>query len=209
WSHPLSQVQYYCSAHSDTKGLRYGFIITDQNLVVLRFATEPIGDGLASARSQRGGSFHQRVTSGSTDLSFHFSTMSLGTGSQYTDSNLAGRQLLPPEYAVIPWAAHGTDKLTIKLSLFCLGLLAAFGEGHMCDGGYPGLKSWRKMTNGYVQPATGQTKRRLEKKDVLEDNVQAGQGSNQEYRTQDNDDGSNDQEEFGGDGNTGAFLYAE
>lgn len=52
WSHPLSQVQYYCSAHSDNKGLRYGFIITDQNLVVLRFATEPIGDGLASARSQ-------------------------------------------------------------------------------------------------------------------------------------------------------------
>lgn len=82
---------------------------------------------------------------------------------------------------MIPWAAHNTDKLTIKLSLFCLGLLAASGEGHMCDGGYPGLKSWRKMPKGYVQPATGQTKKRLEKKDDLEDNVQVGQGSNQEY----------------------------
>lgn len=92
WSNPLSQVQYYCSASSD-KGLRYGLIITDQHLVVLRLATEPIDDGLAAARSQRGGAYqsHQRVASGSTDLSSHFSTMSLGTGSQYMDSNLAGR----------------------------------------------------------------------------------------------------------------------
>lgn len=92
WSNPLSQAQYYCSASSD-KGLRYGFIITDQHLVVLRLATEPIDDGLAAARSQRGGAYqsHQRVASGSTDLSSHFNTMSLGTGSQYTDSNLAGR----------------------------------------------------------------------------------------------------------------------
>lgn len=125
---------------------------------------------------------------------------------------MAGRLFVPPEYTVIPWAAHGTDKLTIKLSLFFLGLLAAFGERHICDNGYPELKSWRKMPKGYMQPATGQTKKRLEKKDVLEDNAQAGQGANQEYvgmqPTQDNDDASIYQDEIGGDGNTEAFHYA-
>lgn len=87
------------------------------------------------------------------------------------DSNLVGWQFFFLDYVVIFWVVYNIDKLMIKFSFFCLGFLVVFGEGYMCDGGYLGLKLWRKMLKGYVQLVMGQIKKRLEKKDDLEDNV--------------------------------------
>ncbi|KAH7016332.1 uncharacterized protein B0I36DRAFT_337359 [Microdochium trichocladiopsis] len=51
WSLPVSQVLTY--AH--LLGSRYGFIITQSHLVVLRFCREPIGTGTAFSRPRRSG----------------------------------------------------------------------------------------------------------------------------------------------------------
>ncbi|KAH7151932.1 hypothetical protein B0J13DRAFT_547167 [Dactylonectria estremocensis] len=147
WTLPVSQVSTY-AAQSDC---RYGFIVTDQSLVVLRFAKEPISEGLASTRPSRGTEphIHQRVASGETDVSSLLESMSLDSfGAQsYIDNDharTADAEFLPPEYAVIYWNAHGMGRLTIKLSIFCLCLMAAGGNGSI-DYGYPPLDSWAQV----------------------------------------------------------------
>lgn len=142
WSLPLSQVSTYAA----NSNCRYGFIITDEALVALRFAKEPIGEGIASTRPTRGPDprLHQRVASGGTDVSSLLDSMSLDSfGAQsYHDSEHAHAEFLPPEYVVIPWTAHGKGRLSIKLSVFCLSLMAA-ANGNILDD-YPPLDSWRQ-----------------------------------------------------------------
>ncbi|KAF5691581.1 hypothetical protein FDENT_3316 [Fusarium denticulatum] len=147
WTLPMSQIGTY-AARSDC---RYGFLITDQALVVLRFTKERIGEGLATTRPSRTvvSQTHQRVASNETDVSSRMESMSLGSfGAQsYNDHDLAGAanvEFLPPEYAVIPMSARGKDTLTVKFSIFCLCLMAAGGCGNI-DYGYPPLDSWRRV----------------------------------------------------------------
>jgi hypothetical protein len=142
WSLPVSQINTY-AAQSEC---RYGFIITDQHLVVIRISTEFLGQGLASTRPSRQSSqpSHQRVASGDTDLSSVMDTMSLDDsfGAQsYIDNGNVEYQ--PPEYAAVKWTARGKGRLTVKLSLFCLCLMAGGGDAHISYG-YPPLDSWRQ-----------------------------------------------------------------
>lgn len=60
----------------------------------------------------------------------------------YRSRNPSDREYLHPEYAIIPWDAHGGKKLTIKMALFCLCLMAAGGEGSIGTT-YPPLDTWR------------------------------------------------------------------
>ncbi|KAM3448793.1 hypothetical protein MY3296_007479 [Beauveria thailandica] len=147
WTLPLSQVSTY-AAQSEC---RYGFLITDQALVVLRFTKERIGQGLAATRPSRTvlPQTHQRIVSNETDVSSLMDAMSLGSfGAQsYDDHDITGAanvEFLPPEYAVIPMSARGKDTLTVKFSIFCLCLMAAGGCGNV-DHGYPPLDSWRRV----------------------------------------------------------------
>ncbi|KND88548.1 hypothetical protein TOPH_06899 [Tolypocladium ophioglossoides CBS 100239] len=144
WTLPVSQVSTYAAESA----CRYGFIVTDQTLVVLRFTKESIGEGLASTRPSR--VTHQRFASGDTDISSVLESMSLDSfGAQsYADddlANAANAEFLPPEYAVISRTAHGRGRLTIKLSIFCLCLMAAGGNGSV-DYDYPPLDSWRQVS---------------------------------------------------------------
>lgn len=52
-----------------------------------------------------------------------------------------------PEYAVIPWANSGKDKLTVKFAIFCLCLMASIGRSDL-DCNYPPFDSWRKDQQG-------------------------------------------------------------
>ncbi|KAL7788361.1 hypothetical protein V8C37DRAFT_388331 [Trichoderma ceciliae] len=63
-------------------------------------------------------------------MSSQFEAMSLESSgaASYTSGNPSDREYLPPEYAIIHWDAHGGKKLTIKMALFCLCLMAAGGE---------------------------------------------------------------------------------
>ncbi|KAJ4308289.1 hypothetical protein N0V84_012187, partial [Fusarium piperis] len=147
WTLPLSQITTYAARSA----CRYGFLITDQALVVLRFTKEPIDPGLAATRPVRTVEprTHQRIASDGTDVSSMLESMSLdSSGAQsYDDTDVAGSanaEFRPPEYAVIPMSAHGKGRLTVKFSIFCLCLMAGYGYGNL-DYGYPPLDTWRRM----------------------------------------------------------------
>ncbi|KAH7016475.1 uncharacterized protein B0I36DRAFT_337834 [Microdochium trichocladiopsis] len=173
---PVSQVLTY--AH--LIGSRYGFIITQSHLVVLRFCQEPIGAGTALSRPRRSGAgqgFSQSIYSGSTDISSAMENMSLDTGYiSYVDQT---DDYFPPEYCSIHWNTHGKQNLTIKLALACLCLLAVIGPRDIHDRPYPPLDSWvAAVPEGYFHVTTGQYKKRLDKSDryhqPVEDDQQHG-----------------------------------
>ncbi|KDN67869.1 hypothetical protein CSUB01_12511 [Colletotrichum sublineola] len=112
----------------------------------MRFSKENIGLGAASSRPSRVSQpSHQRVASGGTDLSSMAESMSLNSfgGLSYTSNSLSG-EYQDPEYALIPWGTHGSRKLTVKMALFCLSLMAAGGVAHI-DSSYPPLNSWSQQ----------------------------------------------------------------
>ncbi|KAH8654679.1 hypothetical protein BGZ61DRAFT_572799 [Ilyonectria robusta] len=158
WQKVVAQVQTYMARHQT----RYGFIITDANLVALRLTREPISTGLAQERPRREAAAlagHQRHSS---DV-----TMASGDGSSslYSDNNPLEWSYYNPEYAVIAWDAHGNGRLTIKLALWCLAMMAANGD-RWIDYSYPQLDSWRSADKGYAHSTSGTTKARLSRGDV-------------------------------------------
>lgn len=60
WSFPVLRISTYAASAE----CRYGFIITDQHLVVLRVSWEPVGLGSAAAHH-----LYQRILLADTDLS--------------------------------------------------------------------------------------------------------------------------------------------
>ncbi|KAG6102054.1 hypothetical protein E4U31_003469 [Claviceps sp. LM219 group G6] len=94
WALPLSQVST-CAALSDC---RYGFLITDEALVVLCFTKK-------------------RLDACGTQ-----------SGDDNNPTGAVNVELLPPEYAVIPMSASGKENLTVKLAVFCLCLMASGGH---------------------------------------------------------------------------------
>ncbi|KAK2036349.1 hypothetical protein LZ31DRAFT_616197, partial [Colletotrichum somersetense] len=154
WKLPVSQVNTYAA----DSGCRYGYIITDDLLVVLRFSKENVGLGSASSRPSRASQpFHQRVASGGTDISSAMDSMSLDSfGAQsFVDNNFLNTEFQAPEYATIPWDAAGKGKLTIKMALFCLCLMAASGVSYI-DSNYPPLDSWtQRSENRFLHNTSG------------------------------------------------------
>ncbi|KAG5955644.1 hypothetical protein E4U57_003277 [Claviceps arundinis] len=152
WRLPVSQVATY----ANQSHCRYGYIITDAALVVLRFTKEHIDDGLSATRPTRTATqrhqSHQRTPSEETNESSQpisrpnesFGAQSYDNNDPATDINL---EMRPPEYAVIYMADSGKDMLTVKFALFCLCLMASSGCGDL-DCMYPPFNSWRKDQQG-------------------------------------------------------------
>lgn len=85
---PLNQIQTYCSRQW---GSCYGYIITPEELVVVRVSREFIGPGLAASRGARQAprqtttqSIHSRTFSVET-VSSGFKAISLDTGSNFSN----------------------------------------------------------------------------------------------------------------------------
>ncbi|KAL1889013.1 hypothetical protein Sste5346_009193 [Sporothrix stenoceras] len=72
-----------------------------------------------------------------------------------------------PEYAIVRWDAHGSKRLTIKLALWCLAMMAVKG-GNSIDCSYPALNSWRIEGDRYTHNASGASKTRLGHRDVVQ-----------------------------------------
>ncbi|KAG5801693.1 hypothetical protein H9Q74_009187 [Fusarium xylarioides] len=170
WQKVLAQELTYMARYRT----RYGFIITDANLVVLRITRELIGAGLAQTCPRREPAVsvgHQRhssdVTMGSGD----------GSSSFYSDDSPLEWSYHDPEYAVIPWNAHGKEVLTIKLALWSLIMMATSGNRGI-DYSYPPLDSWRYNGEGYVHNTSGATKAELSQGDhlLVEPNVMSWEG---------------------------------
>lgn len=162
---PVQQVGGYC----DKSRSRYGFLITDQDLVVIEFRRDPIGPGIAgtstrarvapaadtpAAQHHRGGSM-ETVKSSVTFASrasietirSRVTAMTLSTGAQwsasssrpYEDDDLGDAVHL--RYRTIPWDAEDNGKLTVRLALFFLALMAAYGDGQISEE-FSDINSW-------------------------------------------------------------------
>ena len=117
---PFSQIQTYCGRQW---GCRYGYIITPEELVVVRVSRESVGTGLAALRSLREASgnpsSHSRTFSADT-VSSGIQAMSLDMGSNFSDDANPNIEHGPLLFRSVPWAAKGKNALTIKLALWFL-----------------------------------------------------------------------------------------
>lgn len=121
YSLPFSQIQTYCGRQW---GVRHGYIITPEELVVIRVSREPVGPGLAASRAartrtQREQPAHSRTFSAET-ISSGFQEMSLDTGSSFSDNANPNIEYGPLQIKSVPWSAEGMGRLTVKLALWCL-----------------------------------------------------------------------------------------
>lgn len=177
---PIAQILNYCGGNWQT---RYGYIITQRELVVLRFSREIIPSGLAAKRSPRapvssglpaqlrGHPAHQRnisttsTTSGmsidrpsghSCESSTSSAAGAMSVGNQSFQDDQMGVEYRPVEMKSIPWNNSGSNKLTVKLALWWIHMLAA-APG--CDISirheYPPLDAWEPANGGYRHISTG------------------------------------------------------
>ena len=123
YASPFAQVQTYCGRQW---GVRHGYIITTEELVVIRVSRESVGPGLAASRdvrnvSQRASDHpsHSRTYSAET-ISSGFQAMSLDTGSSYKDDANPNIEYGPLLFQSIPWSAAGKGTMTVKLALWWL-----------------------------------------------------------------------------------------
>ncbi|KAH6848205.1 hypothetical protein B0I37DRAFT_354835 [Chaetomium sp. MPI-CAGE-AT-0009] len=131
--------------------------------VALRITRCEVGPGLAAGRPRRATAAtvsHQRQPSDESMAS---------AASSYLDDEPLEWEYHDPEYALVPWDAHGRGRLTIKLALWCLAMMAANGDNYI-DYWYPDLDSWRLAKEGcYVHNTTGAKKRRLDREGEIGD----------------------------------------
>ncbi|OAA67345.1 hypothetical protein SPI_01921 [Niveomyces insectorum RCEF 264] len=165
WSKVLGQIISYMKSWQ----ARYGFIITDKHFVVLRITRHYTGAGLAAGRAPRAAAAAAAAAvSDHTMNSSGFDPSYANTTASFVDDNPSNWDVYDPEYAVIPWSRHGRGKLTIKLALWCLAMMAANGDRYV-DYEYPGLHTWRIEENAsYVHNTSGERKRSIGRRDVLD-----------------------------------------
>jgi hypothetical protein len=143
WKDPVRQILHYVSQLN----LRYGWLVTDMELIVLRVSVEFTGPGQAINRPTRQPPMgHDRTTSAGTEISQLSSAMqntSLSDSFAYQPPD-AGVEAYHVEYQTIPWGNHGSGKtrLSIRSSLFYLTMMAAFGTRSMLQT-YPAFDSRR------------------------------------------------------------------
>lgn len=160
WRGPVCQILHYC----DSTKRRYGFIVTDAEVVVFRCSREVIESGRALARPPRTmvSPGHYRDVSGSSAMSALSDSMqraSLGPVSSPYQPTETGNEYHPLEYQAIPWANCGDGKrqLTVRLSLLYLALMAGYGPSNI-QSEYPSMDSWCLFETGvYAHNTTGET----------------------------------------------------
>ncbi|KAK5998419.1 hypothetical protein PT974_00798 [Cladobotryum mycophilum] len=162
WAKPVRQIATYMAWWS----CRYGFIITEANLVLFRIARELVGGGLGSSRPRRHTSVHYRMASADSDISMLTESLSLG-GMDFEDDDAATWEYLPPQYVAIPWTRHGNGQLTAQMALFYLSLMAT-GDRFIASR-YPALDSWARRDNHYIHNTSGRRTSRLPQGAVVEE----------------------------------------
>lgn len=139
---------------------RYGYILTEEELVVFRVRTEKIESGIAKDRERRStrhatdAASHVRRVSGMSQLSSISSGMSHLSISEYVET-LSDVEYGPIEYRSLKWSDSG-ERMTVKLALFWLLMLASVPGGSKSVGEeYPPLDSWEEISGGYIHTSTG------------------------------------------------------
>ncbi|KAK2791760.1 hypothetical protein FQN51_002124 [Onygenales sp. PD_10] len=155
---PLAQIEFYCTRQ---RNVRYGYLVTDFELVALRFQKHKIGDGIAKQRPTRAISTpgHQRNQSSMSDISMMSSSPSRHALDLSFHSASSTSEHVVIDMVSIPWMNSGPGKLTVKLALWWLHMMAAGGDT-LIQEAYPPLSAWERQDNDYRQLSTGITARK-------------------------------------------------
>ncbi|OAR05855.1 hypothetical protein LLEC1_06539 [Akanthomyces lecanii] len=139
WEKVVRQVVTYMAAWS----VRYGFIVTDAEVVVLRIIRQHTTSGLASSRLRRK---HSQASIATVTLSSDpVSDLASNWSSLSFQNNTALDWDFRVEFCAIPWSV--TSRLTAKLALWALAMMSSHGD-HFIDYSYPGLNTWRVVKGG-------------------------------------------------------------
>lgn len=148
--------------YTASQSVRYGFIVTDAVVVVLRIAREYSGPGLAAGRPRR---LARSGPPGGRSQTLDTSIRLSGPGgpSQASSEPYSDDDPLEWDYGVecqaIPWSNHG-EQLTAKLALWALAMISLHGDSYI-DYSYPGLDTWREAERaGIIHNISGATRTR-------------------------------------------------
>ncbi|KZZ96621.1 hypothetical protein AAL_03850 [Moelleriella libera RCEF 2490] len=133
WQKPIYQTAKYMIA----SGTRYGYIITDIELVVLRLAM---------------GTSDRPVTRGA---------VASGGGAALEEA-----PYYRIRYKRILWGTNGQGQMTVKLALWFLAMMARNGDRKI-EASYPPINTWRLTNGEYVHCLTGKRKKKLGRGDSL------------------------------------------
>ena len=174
---PVSQIQSYCGQHHL---VRYGYLITQEELYVVQVSSKAILPGLALTRSPRINpitrSSHKRdesITSAISQISLTMSSSYIEDGSNIEFNHIKVKS--------IPWSNSGKGKLSIKLALWWLHMLAAAPKTDISiHSNYPPLDSWKSEGANYRHNSTGQLAKHLPKRGIVDMSGTAGAVSQQQ-----------------------------
>ncbi|KJK78286.1 hypothetical protein H634G_06459 [Metarhizium anisopliae BRIP 53293] len=153
WKKVVTQLAAYADEHR----VRYGFIVTDKLVVVLRFTRkrEVVARGAGAnlpIRSTRAPT--PQVSSESGIPSSQSSSGREIPSSQSFEDDDQGKDL-HVEYKEIPWSAHGRDTLTAKVALFALAMMPLHGDNYIACS-YPKINTWRGGDDGIRHNTSGE-----------------------------------------------------
>lgn len=147
WHKPVNQVVGYMTAAEG----RYGFIVTDAVVVVLRLVRKDTGTGLAAAPEgcpSRRRNEDPTLYKEDSDTSVE-SAPAPRSSLPYIDDTPSDWQLRL-EHAVIHWDPSQSDsRLTPKLALWALAMMATYGDADI-DYSYPQFNTWRTQPDGSI-----------------------------------------------------------
>ncbi|KAM3543663.1 hypothetical protein ARSEF1564_003423 [Beauveria bassiana] len=135
WKKVLDQIVTYLALWST----RYGFIITNTEVVVLRINRHRLHAGIAANRTRRIRRSDATIIPSSDPVSIASSEGFQDVNPLHWDFGV--------EYKAIPWNEHGPGKLTGKLALWALARMASYGD-HSIEYSYPDLDTWRTQDTG-------------------------------------------------------------
>ncbi|KAK2804695.1 hypothetical protein FQN50_006535 [Emmonsiellopsis sp. PD_5] len=175
---PVRQIQTYCGLLC---GKRYGYIITQEELYVVRVSREEVDPGIAASRPRRARTTPEQPAHGRnmsmaskssvismdretpsiyghsrSPISSGMDVMSVSKSSSFQDDS-SGIEYNPIEFKSIPWASSGHGVLTVKLALWWIHMLASAPEQDTSvKSWYPPLDGWEALGDGtYRHFSTG------------------------------------------------------
>ncbi|PWY72467.1 hypothetical protein BO94DRAFT_589619 [Aspergillus sclerotioniger CBS 115572] len=152
YRYPFAQVQFYCMQNHT----RYGWIITDRELVVIRCSVQEsssssgFGGAVSTPRRPRPLSYSAQILtspSSHSDPSFASIAGYVDDGSDYEPGLL--------EWQSIPFDAQGPGILTVRLALWALAMLGAAEVSTTLQSQYHPLHSYTSLDEGFIHLSTG------------------------------------------------------
>lgn len=189
WKKVVTQLAAYADGHR----VRYGFIVTDVSVIVLRFVREGSAPGVG-ANLPRRSTRNKRPTRDPTPQS---SSEAEITSSQSSEDYGRGQDLRT-EFKAIDWSTHGRGKLTAKLALFALAMMSLHGYNSM-DCGYPKINSWRGGPDGIRHNTSGEFRmketRGYDMDEPMSEEPKSKEPEGEDFEEEDEEDDGDDEEE--------------